>query len=410
MAKYGYIFGSAEEHLHLFEGKPFSPGIIKNITIEDTSDLKQPKFDLLIQALEHNDELVVPSIEHIGHTMKEVILSLDSLALAKVKLTIINPTDRALLKNLGSLSAASKKMTSFVELQTRVLKNKKMAGIKRAKEADAALKDWHYDQRKYKGRIGADDRTKLKITGMNISGMGPTEITENEKTENRVTKHGKISRGTVYNYIKETSEKFPVEVAIFKYLNKVENFKILPFTTYTNLPNLIIDLYVKLAKKDQKEIRESVFIFNKTHPEVQSLTDLKALLTKERLSETLPLSNLDKEEAGKLNQYVGDLIEIFSKLNIEEPSQISVKIADKTGLTMQQAIKNAVHFGEEGFQRLLEILGKNKDYKNESMQRLMKQMGLSAKSEYSDIYLNVLMGTSADALVSSELTICHFID
>ena len=252
MAYYGYIFGNKDDYIQQFEAKDIPPVTIENLHLECLSNSEsRPSLESLFEIIQDGDTLVFPSFEHIGNTMSDVILTIDSLTMMNINVKVLDLNDSLFIERMGGSKGLSENLKTLCSIQSRVLKRRQAHGIEKAKEADAALPGWQVDAKKYKGRVGGQTATKLKVAALSLNGKRPTEIAEIMG----------ISRGSVYNYRNSVEKTHPTAITAFKYLSAIPNFELKPCFTYHNVGTFLLDIYLYLMKMSQSEIREKIKIY-----------------------------------------------------------------------------------------------------------------------------------------------------
>ncbi|MDH1472634.1 hypothetical protein [Shewanella sp. GD03713] len=398
---YAYFFGNDQSKFEEFK-KAFLAGTPEqNIFIEELSDDEsRPKLELLAQSMSSGDKLSIESLEHIGSTMNDVILSLESFSLIGISLHIHDNEDSKFIDSIGGLNLAPSIIKSVFSLQQRVVRARRHEGIRKAMEADSKLYPWEAEKKKYRGKVGNSEDVKLKAKGLQMRGHNPTQISELLS----------ISRGSVYNYIREMDEKQPCAITAYKYLLEIDGFKLLPHTTYKSVVEIVVDVISYLASDSQKTVRDSVSTFTKLNPEIATIGHLNSWLNTNDINEIFKLNGFELN--GSEQSYFSNLVKLFTDESIDDIRRLSSLFNPKEASHIRPLIRTLPDFGETGLNRLTGLLGYNQKFKDHGIDRLINKCGLndnpSARFLKSDSALQSLMSTGL--YESWELTICHFVD
>ena len=400
MASYGYVMkmNGNDEIVKVFKEEKYSAGFIRKITYESLENSGvRPELDSLLQTLTAGDELVTPALDHLGSTMNELILTIESCVNGKIKVILLNSKDRALVKNLGGITKISKTLKLFVSLQYNILKRGRLEGIKRAKKEDAKLSCYQYRDKKYKGRVGATDHVKLKIAGELILGKSPTDL---------ATKHS-ISRGSVYNYYAFATKKHPSEVIALKKLSEIEGFEKVPNTTYSDFALVIVDAYMSLITNNQKEIREATEFFKESNPELTTAVDLQRWLMSNKLSEYLKVKIEDSSKIEGLNVFIHRYLTNLITMKVNSLYRLMEHVSTQNNAKLKETQKGE-NYDLLVHKRLFNIMAQGDEYQAKGIEKLSKKVGLKLNF----MYLDCLMGRDidSDCIENNKLTICHYMD
>ncbi|WP_432782919.1 recombinase family protein [Vibrio parahaemolyticus] len=401
MASYAYFFGDDQSNLEEFKVAVLARTPEENIFIEDQNDDEtRPKLDMLAQSMVDGDTLLIPSLKHIGTTMNDVVLSLESFSMLNITLNIDDTEDSKLIESMGGLNKAASVIKGVFSLQQRVVRERRKEGIRKAIAADAKLHPWEADKKKYRGKVGNSERIKLRVKGLRMRGHTPTEI----------SKLVGVSRGSVYNYIREMDQKHPCAIAAYQYLLGIEGFRILPSTTYKSVVEIVIDVISYLATDSQKAVRESVANFTSNHPEITEISQLKDWLTTNDIEDFISLSG--SKISSTLKSYCTSLVNELVNESMDDTRSLLANLSTNESSHLRFFIRTLPDFGEKGLERLTGLVDNSRQFKEQGIDLLIQQSGLE---DHPDARL-LKMDTSMQSLISPglhdswELTICHFVD
>ncbi|EPR7484119.1 helix-turn-helix domain-containing protein [Vibrio alginolyticus] len=401
MASYAYFFGGNSSKIVEFKETALAGMPEENIFIEDPNDDEsRPKLELLAQSISNGDVLSIPSLEHIGTTMNEVIHSLESFSILNITLDIYHEEDKKLVESLGGLHVAASAIKGVFSLQQRVLRTRRREGIKKAIEADSKLLPWQADKKKYRGKVGYCEDKKLKVKGLHMRGHTPTQI----------SKRVGVSRGSVYNFIREMEERHPCAISAYQYLLGCVGFKMLPNTTYNTVVEVVIDVICYLATDSQKAVRESVTNFKSCNPDITEISQLQKWLSSNDIRDFIIMR--ETELSDTLQIYCTSLVNVLVNESMDEIGSLSSSLNPNQSSHLRFFIRSLPVYGEKGLDRLVGLMDKSRKFKEQGIDRLIRHCGLegnpNARFLKVDSTLQNLMSPGQHE--SWELTICHFVD
>lgn len=368
MECYGYIFGDKDDFIQQFEADSIPPATIENLHIESFSNSEsRPVLESLFEIMKDGDTLAFPSFEHIGNTMTDVILTIDSLTMMNINVKVLDPNDSLFIERMGGTKGLSENLKSLISIQSRVLKRRQARGIEKAKAADAALPDWQVDAKKYKGRVGGQTATKLKVAALRLNGKRPTEIAEIVG----------ISRGSVYNYISSVEETHPTAIAAYKYLCAIPNFLVKPFFTYHNVGMFLLDIYLYIMKKPQKEIREITDKYRDSGYVTTCNKSFFEMVKSGKLNEVLNLSSSNCRHFKEANFALLRLSENVNKLQLDT----MLLIHNYTDGEMSELITKDLKEAHLIATRIYQLTDRSSSYSNECFSKLFTAIGVTDPSE-----------------------------
>ena len=400
MAYYGYIFGNKDDYIQLFEAENIPPATIENLHIESLSNSEsRPVLESLFDLMTDGDILVFPSFEHIGNTMSDVILTMDSLAMMNITIKLIDLNDSNFFELMGGSSGLSQNMKSLLSIQARVMKRRQARGIEKAKEADAALPDWQVNAKKYKGRVGGQIATKLKVAALRLNGKRPTEIADMVG----------ISRGSVYNYISSVEGTHPTAIRAYNHLKAIPNFSVMPYFTYHNVGMFLLDIYLHLMKKPQKEIREIIYEFQESGYVTTCNQSFLEMVKSGKLNEILNLNASNCRHFDDANLALLRLSENVNKIQLDTMFLIYTYTDGDMSELITKDLKDA-HLIET---RIYQLTDRSSSYSNECFRKLFTAIGVTEPSELEkQITWEGLQAfiTGGEQDISIATTISHYTD
>ncbi|CAH7375233.1 hypothetical protein VCRA2110O2_30024 [Vibrio crassostreae] len=400
MAYYGYIFGNKDDYIQLFEAENIPPATIENLHIESFSNSEsRPVLESLFDLMTDGDILVFPSFEHIGNTMSDVILTIDSLAMMNITINLIDLNDSSFFELMGGSVGISQNMKSLLSIQNRLMKRRQARGIERAKEADAALPDWKVNAKKYKGRVGVQIATKLKVAALRLNGKRPTEIA------NMVG----ISRGSVYNYISSVEATHPTAIAAYKYLCNVSNFELKPCFTYHNVGMFLLDIYLHLMNTPQKEIRKKTYEYQKSGYVTTCNQSFLEMVKTGKLNKILNLNASNCRHFYDANLTLLRLTENVNKIQLDT----MMLLYTYTDGDMSELITKDLKDSHLIATRIYQLTDRSSSYSNECFRKLFSAIGVTEPSDLEkQITREGLQAfiTGGEQDISIATTINHYTD
>lgn len=368
MAYYGYIFGNKDDYIHLFEADNIPPGTIENLHIESLSNSEsRPVLESLFDLLTDGDILVFPSFEHIGNTMSDVILTIDSLSMMNITINLIDSNDSNFFELMGGSRGTSQNMKSLLSIQTRLMKRRQARGIEKAKEADAALPDWKVNAKKYKGRVGGQIATKLKVAGLRLNGKRPTEIAE----------IAGISRGSVYNYISSVEATHTTAIAAYKHLCTIPNFELKPCFTYDNVGIFLLDIYMYLMKMPQIKIREKTYKYQNSGYVTTCNQSFLEIVKSGKLNKILNLNTSNCRHFDDANQSLLRLAENVNKIQLNTMFLLYTYTEGDMSELITKDLKDADLIAT----RIYQLTDRSSSYSNECFRKLFTAIGVTEPLE-----------------------------
>lgn len=400
MKCYGYIFGDEDDLIQQFEADSIPPVTIENLHVESLSNSEsRPVLESLFEIMNEGDTLVFPSFEHIGNTMTDVVLTIDSLTMMNINVKVLDPNDSLFIERMGGSKGLSENLKSLMSIQSRVLKRRQAYGIEKAKASDAALPDWQADAKKYKGRVGGQTATKLKVAALRLNGKRPTEI----------AKIVGISRGSVYNYISSVEETHPTAIAAYKYLCAIPNFQVKPFFTYHNVGIFLLDIYLYLMKKPQKEIREITDKYLETGYVTTCNKAFFEIVKSGKLNEVLNLNSSNCRNFEEANFALLRLSENVNKLQLGTMFHIHNYIDGEMSELITKDLKETHLIAT----RIYQLTDRSSSYNNECFSKLLTAIGVTEPSDLEkQITWEGLQAfiTDGEQDISIATTISHYTD
>lgn len=365
---YGYMFDEKCDFHQQLEASGVSLTQIESLHIERVSDSElRPELESLLETMNDGDTLIFPSFEHVGCTMADVILTVDSLAMMNINVKLLDSNDSKFLDRMGGEKAFAENLKTLLDLQSRVLKTKQSLGIKKAKESDASLPDWQRDKKKYKGRIGAPTSTKLKATALRLNGKTPSEI----------AKLMGLSRGSVYNYTKSVEQTHPYAVAAYQYLTSIPNYQLKPFFTYHNVCLFLLDIYLYLMEKPQFEIRKLTEMYVNSGLETTCNTAFLDMVKNGKLNETLNLKSSNCRHFEDSNLALERLSDAVVRLELDT----MFMVYDHTNGDMSELISGDIEKLDLIAIRINHLTNRDYSYTQTCLLKLLSKIGNSEPSE-----------------------------
>lgn len=335
MSTYAYYYNDGSRESLAFKSRYSEILAPENIFYDSQpADVERPGLDALIATLNVNDVLHIPSLCSLGSSMDELLVTLESLRIAKTQLHILCEKDNKLLSSTGSVKNLFDMIISMQNLQTRIAKVKQINGIKKALLSDSMLCSEDVKLRKYKGRKSRSDEEKLKVAGCILRGESPTEIANKLQ----------ISRSSTYNYTSSMSEKYKNEIDEYRAIIQHPNFINMHEICGESIAILILDVVIfskNLSHNDVTNYIRSNDFIDKIIPIIESS---KSKHNSNLISDIMEFSDYPFNTAQI--DLAGKLSDVFLKYKINDIYDLKHELSSAGKNLMEAIAKSSPKFDE----------------------------------------------------------------